>query len=286
MRHVVLTDCPDTLILNVTQSLSVRALDGRDIVVAWVAADVDTLFFDMGAGNDSLDIRDKRGHQFDVAYGYGRSGVDTLDFGGLYHDTGRGAVFGYGGADTDFIDGSNSARNTLSGGSGDDAVRGGDRDDRLFGGDGNDGLLGHDGDDRLNGGAGKDYLNGYAGDDILRGGADADRFSFVMLLDSPSGPRDSSIGKDLILDFKDGEDRFDFTLAGFHQSVVVDFRDMASFDTNGDGRIDEGDDDVSLVSATWKNQTEASLRIDIGARYDIEGQTVTFLGVTAIEELI
>lgn len=98
-----------------------------------------------------------------------------------------------------------NSRDTITGGAGDDLVRGfggGDRitggagadtlvgdigNDRLFGGTGNDILLGglhndklfgQDGDDRLLGGAGIDLLVGGRGHDNLYGGAGADTFAW------------------------------------------------------------------------------------------------------------
>jgi Ca2+-binding RTX toxin-like protein len=67
----------------------------------------------------------------------------------------------------------------LSGGQGNDTLKGGMGDDALSGGEGNDLLEGNDGDDTLSGdggndglyaGIGNDTLNGGAGDDTLHGG--------------------------------------------------------------------------------------------------------------------
>jgi Ca2+-binding RTX toxin-like protein len=66
----------------------------------------------------------------------------------------------------------------------------------LFGGDGNDTLLGGNGhgQDQLLGEAGNDFLNGGYGDNTLTGGAGND--IFVL----------STIGKNNIVDFQDGQD--------------------------------------------------------------------------------
>ncbi|MEM9534479.1 MAG: glycoside hydrolase family 9 protein [Cyanobacteria bacterium P01_A01_bin.3] len=98
---------------------------------------------------------------------------------------------------------------TIKGGTGEDTLAGGLGDDRLLGGEGEDTLLGEAGADLLSGGMAADVLNGQSGadvldggkgSDILIGGAGNDRFQLV-----------SNSGSDLILDFKDGVDRFGLT---------------------------------------------------------------------------
>ena len=93
------------------------------------------------------------------------------------------AVFanGNGGTDTIAVSG---IRGTLTGGAGDDTLRGpdatgvflfgGDGNDRLYGGSGGAGLFGEGGNDLLVGGSGRDTLNGGPGDDTLDGGLGAD----------------------------------------------------------------------------------------------------------------
>ncbi|MFO1070125.1 MAG: calcium-binding protein [Geminicoccaceae bacterium] len=76
--------------------------------------------------------------------------------------TGDDAVLGYGGNDT------------LFGGNGNDGIAGGAGNDSLFGGNGNDGLDGGTGNDNLFGGNGNDVLDGGEGNDILGGGAGND----------------------------------------------------------------------------------------------------------------
>jgi hypothetical protein len=63
------------------------------------------------------------------------------------------------------------------GGTGDDAITGGDLDDHLYGGDGHDQLRGKDGDDRLEGGTGNDIFDGGKGDDRLYGGKGWDTYA-------------------------------------------------------------------------------------------------------------
>ena len=62
----------------------------------------------------------------------------------------------------------------LSGGPGNDVIKGGAADDRLSGDAGRDIVAGGAGDDRLSGGAGSDGLIGFGGDDVLSGGPGRD----------------------------------------------------------------------------------------------------------------
>ena len=65
---------------------------------------------------------------------------------------------------------------TLSGGTGNDALYGAGGADKLLGDDGNDRLYGGAGNDSLAGGKGKDALDGGAGNDKLAGGADTNTY--------------------------------------------------------------------------------------------------------------
>lgn len=99
------------------------------------------------------------------------------------------------------------------GGSGADAVRGGDYNDVIVGGDGADLLRGDGGDDRLVGGAGDDLLRGGPGNDGLEGGDgidtavyNASRILFAVTALSPTSVRIADIrpgafnGTDLVSD--------------------------------------------------------------------------------------
>lgn len=93
-----------------------------------------------------------------------------------------------GGDGNDRIRGS-LGNDTINGDSGDDVIFGYDGDDRLnggmgndsvHGGNGNDTLWGESGDDRLNGGDGDDVLFGGQGTDYLVGGKGADTYVFSL----------------------------------------------------------------------------------------------------------
>ncbi|MBC6442773.1 MAG: hypothetical protein GDA53_06565 [Rhodobacteraceae bacterium] len=101
----------------------------------------------------------------------------------------------------------------LEGGAGNDILRGGAGADELEGGAGADLLGGGGGADLLNGGAGADMLFGRSGDDNLEGGNGNDRLeggsgadTFVFRADHGE--------KDIIADFKTGEDKLALLLEG------------------------------------------------------------------------
>jgi Ca2+-binding RTX toxin-like protein len=126
----------------------------------------------------------------------------------------------------------------LTGGTGNDLVRGAGGQDRLSGAGGADRLEGGAGHDRLDGGsgadvllgeAGRDTLVGGAGDDRLFGGSEADVFRFA-----------AGSGRDLVLDWQDGVDRLDFTGSGLTLANLTV--------TRGDADRDGAADDVLVTS--------------------------------------
>lgn len=136
---------------------------GNDILIG--GDGMDDLFG--GAGNDTLeggngnDLLDG-GKDVDTAdYGYTSTGVSvSLVFGTAYVNS----------TDQDTLTGIEN----VSGGGGDDTIRGNATANLLAGGKGRDSLTGLAGDDVLLGEDGDDTLNGGAGNDILAGGAGTD----------------------------------------------------------------------------------------------------------------
>jgi serralysin len=100
-----------------------------------------------------------------------------------------------GGSGDDTVTG-NSANNTLDGGLGIDTIFGDAGEDLIRGGGGNDKLSGGDDNDILTGGRGHDKLTGGTGFDV-----------FDFNRDRESGPTGST--RDVITDFKHGQDRID-----------------------------------------------------------------------------
>ena len=84
-----------------------------------------------------------------------------------------------GGLDNDTING-DSGNDIIFGYDGDDRLNGGIGNDSVHGGNGNDTLWGESGDDRLNGGDGNDVLFGGQGTDYLVGGKGADTYVFSL----------------------------------------------------------------------------------------------------------
>jgi len=122
---------------------------------------------------------------------YAGFGADTV-LGGAGNDT----VLGYG-----VFGGSPSGSQVVNDADGPDLLIGGAGDDTLIGGGGDDVLWGGDGADLLEGGRGADRLAGGNGPDI-----------FQFRFGSPAPTTDTGIGpegRDLVLDFCQGEDRLD-----------------------------------------------------------------------------
>lgn len=84
-----------------------------------------------------------------------------------------------GGLGNDTING-DSGYDVIFGYDGDDRLNGGMGNDSVHGGNGNDTLWGESGDDRLNGGDGDDVLFGGQGTDYLVGGKGADTYVFSL----------------------------------------------------------------------------------------------------------
>jgi len=127
-----------------------------EIIVKYPLADVDTIVFFGGKGDDffHVDGVDK------PVLAYGNSGNDTL-IGG-------------------------SAADTLVGGSGFDSIRGARGDDLLYGGSGKDSLKGGPGNDVLFGGSAKDRLTGNAGADTVVASAGQDSLRDRFALQAPA----------------------------------------------------------------------------------------------------
>lgn len=160
---------------------------------------------------------------------------------------------------------------------GGDDLPGTDGDDEIRGLRGGDAIAGLDGADRLLAGGGRDDVRGGPGDDELRGGADGD---FDTLL---GGEGDDLFeyaaggGRDLFTDFGRGSDQI--YLAG--EDRLHGFADL---DSNGDGVLDDGDEDVAVGPATFADRVEESTIIDASALFGGTpgAGTITVLGDTGL----
>ena len=212
---------------------------GNDLIFGGGSGD----FLYGGIGNDTIyggEGRDyiEGGAGDDVLYG--DTGADTIQ-GGDGHDrlegqTGRDSLIGGSGNDT--LQGG-SGSDTLNGGSGDDSLAGGSGRDLLLGGSGqdilnggseNDTMYGRSGNDALHGASGDDLLDGGTGNDVLEGGSGADTLIGAAGNDTLIGGSgadvfvfDEAFGNDVVTDFQNGIDRFDFrahTAGSFMQISV------------------------------------------------------------------
>ncbi|XWN32681.1 MAG: calcium-binding protein [Devosia sp.] len=182
----------------------------------------------LGSGDDHF--RSFSSQDTEVA---GNAGSDTL-VGGDGADALRG------GQDNDRLSGANGD-DTLVGGAGADVVKGGEDNDRLMGGDGHDILFGGEGDDTLDGGRGSDRLNGGAGDDLLDGGAGQDRLmggqgrdTFVLQSD----------GIDIVVDFQTDDDMIALGPLGLQPS------DLSIAEVAGGVRVSAGDQGLLLLGVS------------------------------------
>lgn len=177
---------------------------------------------------------------------YGFDGNDTI-FGGDLGDQ----LFGGNGSDT------------LHGGEGNDGLSGGNGVDYLYGDKGNDWLHGDAGNDFLFGGAGNDTLIGGAGDDELTGGTGSDTFVIGgrVSVDWNNGTAFFNVetGKDIITDFKVGEDRIRFAeflpewnqqSAELREQFVSNWFDTHAKKLNGD-LVLSGDNNGLLSGSEW-----------------------------------
>uniref|UniRef100_A0AAU3HXC5 Calcium-binding protein n=1 Tax=Streptomyces sp. NBC_01393 TaxID=2903851 RepID=A0AAU3HXC5_9ACTN len=164
------------------------------------ASDLDTLFVNLGDGNDTATVG------FDnLMYSriYGGTGNDTITGHGrdvLYGQDGNDHLFGGGGAYSEGAFGGagndtlSSCGYTCHGGTGNDVLYGGSEgegiytyyENSLYGDDGNDVIHGNEGadliqggrgNDRLYGGSGNDKVYGNSGNDLLHGGSGTDTLS-------------------------------------------------------------------------------------------------------------
>ena len=146
--------------------------------------DDDKISIDLGTAGDDVQKLSGDANTFDAL-----GGNDTVS-GGVGDDTVGGG----------------SGKDRVSGGSGDDTVEGDGGNDRVAGDSGNDLLRGDGGKDDLIGGSGRDVLIGGKGRDDLRGNSGKDNFVFSK-----------GDGKDVIRDFKHGQDKIQIAGAKFKQ---------------------------------------------------------------------
>ena len=166
-----------------------------------------TIIGDMGfGGGGGFDALTNTGRILGEVGGFGSGGAQVENAGvvtgSLRAGTGNDIVINTGAmgavnlyAGNDIYDGAaGSLSGAVSGGAGNDRLRGGGAAEVLDGGTGNDVLLGRGGEDTLTGGNGRDRIRGGDGDDTLSGGGGNDTIAGGAGSDSIAG----GAGKDVL----------------------------------------------------------------------------------------
>lgn len=128
-----------------------------------------------------------------------------------------------GGSGNDILRGT-AAADRILGGNGNDTLYGFAGNDVLDGQNGNDTLIGGSGNDTLSGGAGNDTLVGGLGNDTLTGSSGSDRFIF----DTNTIYNQSTIGIDVIRDFNVVQDKIVLDKTTFRSLSRLSFASVAS----------------------------------------------------------
>ncbi|NET08936.1 MAG: hypothetical protein F6K16_30400 [Symploca sp. SIO2B6] len=181
---------------------------------------------ELSGNNDSNVINGQGGN--DVLLGFG--GDDQL-IGGA----GRDRLIG--GNGNDDLSG-DSGKDRLNGGNGKDTLDGGGGNDILNGGKGSDVLDGGGGSDKLNGGKGQDELDGGKGSDRYKGGQGRDTFNLEL-----------GRGRDLIQDFKDGQDKFRAKGFSFNALSITQFGNNTLLRIGNDEIATVRNTDATLITA-------------------------------------
>jgi len=181
------------------------------------------------------------------------------------------------------------------GGDGNDSITGGSGNDALFGQDGNDSLFGAAGNDTLSGGSGNDFIAGGAGNDTLTGGDGND------FLDGDQGADTAFLGAgdDVFRwDQGDGSDKVDggtghdemlfngfaaneqFTLTGngddsalftrVQGGIVMDLHDVETVTVNALA----GSDTINLNDTTGSGITDINVNLGLNGAGDGASDTI------------
>lgn len=175
---------------------------------------------------DNGDVIDLKARMDDNSYVTAGAGDDTIS-GGSGQDSLRG------GDGNDYIDGGSGGGN-LEGGAGDDTVIGGADAEDIYGNAGDDSLVGGGGDDRFFVGTGVDTIIGGSGNDYIDVQNDTDRDTIVL---ADGAGADTIHGFDLT-DIGDGttSDQIDVSkLTSDGGATPVNTSDVVVSDSNGDG---------------------------------------------------
>lgn len=191
------TDTRNSITVFAARGGIVVVLDGRRY---GAFEDVEAIFVDAGAGNDTVVIAGNIRVDAEIL---GGDGNDTLIGGrgndSLSGDAGKDTLIGNGGNDW------------LSGGDGNDVLIAGSGHDQVFGDDGNDILHGNGGADALLGGLGNDTVFGGSGRDLAIGGEGRDRLfgqgdDDILIGGSTDVDEDAQALADIVAEWRSGAD--------------------------------------------------------------------------------
>ncbi len=130
--------------------------------------------------------------------------------------------------------------------------------ENVVGGDGADTIIGSNGKNVLNGGANADTLAGLKGADLLTGGDGNDSFHYLALSDSGL----KAATRDVIADFVQGQDAFDFTGLEAALSISIGFIDTQAFHHNGTAEMRygaSGGDTLVVLDANGDGKADLSI---------------------------
>ena len=199
---------------------------------------------DLGAGNDFVTTAHSTMGDCFLTYtinlGNGTNGND-LNTGCT--DPGATATITGGSGQDNLRGGSATTTATLIGGGGDDTLNGMDGNTVIHGGEGNDGVFGGAGNDQVFGEGGNDKLRGHGGNDLEDGGAGDDDIGF-----SPGISHDSDPGADRLVGGT-GSDRL--RLSGHQGGMRITIDGQANDGTPGEG--DNVGSDIELIEGTTAN---------------------------------
>lgn len=145
--------------------------------------------------------------------------------------------------------------NLIEGNDGKNKISGTSEADEIYGFGGKDGIHGNDGDDLIYGGSGNDRIYGDGGDDILYGGLGKDKVyggtgSDTFVLEANSG-------RDTIIDFEYGVDRFSLEGSGYA------FDDLIITTTRKGTVIKTADGAINVLVKATGFQLDASDFVDL-----------------------
>jgi Ca2+-binding RTX toxin-like protein len=217
------------------------------VVVAntWISCPGHTnMKVDLGAGNDSVTTaHSTQGDCFLVYTINLGDGTNSNDMNTGCTDAGATATITGGSGQDDLRGGSASTSVTLIGGASDDNLNGMDGPTVIHGGTGNDGVFGGAGSDQVFGEDGNDRLRGHGGNDLEDGGPGDDDIGF-----SPGISHDSDPGADQLVGGA-GSDRL--RLSGHQGGMAISIDGQANDGTPGEG--DNVGSDIEKIEGTTSN---------------------------------